>query len=290
VTDTIVNAWQTLLSAHMGWVLVAFGLYVTALLVAGARWAVLVRALGGRVGWRDSTLAIFAGIFVNNVTPTGRLGGEACRILITRMRGELALSRGALALLCDRLGDAIAIVGLVVLALPVLGPLGAARLHTAVIVLAIVAAVLLVFGRWLRRALHATLTAWQRDLRSSSLGRREITVALGCSFLIWGEDLLRLLAASAALGVSLTVPQAAALAVIAVLGAFAPTIGGIGAVEGGLVGGLLLFGISLDTAIAITTVERVISYGFSTVTGGAILMSIGGTTLLRTALGRGRAT
>lgn len=288
VTETIARAWQTLLSAHPGWVLVVFALYFTALLAAGARWTLLVRALGGRVAWRDATLAIFAGIFVNNVTPTGRLGGEACRVLITRMRGALPLSRAALALLCDRLGDAVAIAGLVVLALPLLGPLLATRARLALVVLAGLVALLLVFGRWLRRALHATITAWQRDLRTASLGWGPVGGALGYSFLIWLEDLLRVLAAAAALGVSLSVPQASALAVIAILGAFAPTVGGLGAVEGGLVGGLVLIGVPLDTAIAITTVERAVSYGFSTVSGGLTLVSLGGTTLLRAALGRDR--
>jgi uncharacterized membrane protein YbhN (UPF0104 family) len=242
--------------------------------------------VGGRIPWWDATLATVSGIFVNNITPTGRLGGEACRILVTRLHGEIALSRAALALLCDRLGDAIAVSGLVVLALPLVGPLVASRLRLGVIVLAVLVAAVLVFGRWLRRALRATLTGWQRDLRTASLGAGQVAAALGYSFVIWTEDLLRVLAAAAAFDVWLTVPQASAVAVVAILGAFAPTIGGLGAVEGGMVGGLVLFGVPLETAIAITTVERVVSYGVGTVTGGVAVISMGGTTLLRAALGR----
>jgi len=49
--------------------------------------------------------------------------------------------------------------------------------------------------------------------------------------------------------------------VVGVLGGFVPTVGGLGAVEGALVATLVLFGVPLDTAIAMTTVERGISYG-----------------------------
>jgi undecaprenyl-diphosphatase len=153
-------------------------------------------------------------------------------------------------------------------------------------VLAVLAGLALAFGRWLRQALRATLTAWQRDLRSSTLGRREIAGVLGYSALIWTEDLLRMLAAGAAFDVALSIPQASALAVTAILGGFAPTVGGLGAVEGGLIGGLVLFGVPLETAIAVTTVERLASYGFSTVTGGLTVAALGGRTLLRAALGR----
>ena len=49
------------------------------------------------------------------------------------------------------------------------------------------------------------------------------------------------------------------------LGGVVPGVAGLGPVEGGLVAGLMAFGVDLPTAAAVTALERAISYGFSTV-------------------------
>jgi uncharacterized membrane protein YbhN (UPF0104 family) len=277
-----------LLQAHAGWVTAGFSVYAMSLLVAGVRWRLIVGALGGTITWPDATKATVAGVFVNNVTPTGRLAGEAARIALTRLRGQLSVARGALAALCDRLSDVPGVAVLGLAALPTLAP--AAGRHRGALVLGVVVAgaLLLIFGRWLRASLRAWITAWRRDLRGAPVPRSTVALGLGCSAVIWAEDLLRILCVSLAFGVHLSGPQAAALCVIAVGGGFVPTIGGLGAVEGGLLGGLALFGVPWETAIAITTVERTISYGFSTVAGAAITTMMGGRSLLR-AVVSGRA-
>jgi uncharacterized membrane protein YbhN (UPF0104 family) len=63
------------------------------------------------------------------------------------------------------------------------------------------------------------------------------------------------------------------------LGALVPTLGGLGAVEGGLVAGLAAFGVDLPTAAAITAIERAISYGFSTGAGLIVIALLGGRSL-----------
>jgi uncharacterized protein (TIRG00374 family) len=125
------------------------------------------------------------------------------------------------------------------------------------------------------------MSTWGTELHGAGLPARDLALGLGYSALIWIEDLARLLVVGLAFDVRFSVPQAAALCVIAVAANFAPTVGGLGAVEGGLMGGLALFGVPIETAIAITTVERSISYGFSTVTGGIAVALLGGRRLLR---------
>ena len=56
--------------------------------------------------------------------------------------------------------------------------------------------------------------------------------------------MIRLMVVSAALGVRLTIAQGAALTVFSIVGGLVPTVGGLGAIEGSLVTGLLLFGVS----------------------------------------------
>jgi hypothetical protein len=106
-------------------------------------------------------------------------------------------------------------------------------------------------------------------------------MALGLSLMIWFEDALRLMAAAQAVGTDLAFSQGAALCVVMVLGSLAPTFGGLGVVEGGLVGAMALFGIPLDAALAVTAVERAISYVLSTILGSGAIVWMGGPRLLR---------
>lgn len=277
MTRTIAQAWRLLLTAHVEWVLAALALYCIAWVAASGRWRLVVRALGGHIGWFPATLATIAGVAVNNLTPTGRLGGEACRVALTRLKGDLTLSRGALASLCDRLTDVPLIGAIALIALPAL-PSVAGPLKTGLIVLAVVAVAWLVVVRWLRARLHASLSWWRRE--GLTISRLTIAQGLGFSALVWVEDVLRLMAVGRAFDIPLSAPQGAALVVVGVFGGFVPTFGGLGAVEGGLVGLLLLFNVPLETAIAITSLERAISYGFSTGLGGLVVLLFGGRRLL----------
>ena len=273
--------WLALLSARPAWVAVAFALYLLALLAAGARWQVMVRAVGGRLAYHHATLATMAAIFVNNVTPTGRIAGEACRIVITRMKGTVSVPLAALASLGDRLTDVPPLVVMGLAALPALRPAIRGRHHAIALGAVIVVAALALLGPRLRTALRSWLISRQRELHSAAVPRRVALSALGWSTLMWLEDVLRIVAVGQAFDIGFTWPQAAALAVIGVLGGLAPTLGGVGVVEGGLVAGLVMFGLPLDRALAVTALERAISYGFSTCAGGLVVLLLGGRRLFR---------
>jgi len=70
---------------------------------------------------------------------------------------------------------------------------------------------------------------------------------------------------------------------LSIAGGLVPTIGSVGAIEGSLVAGLMMCGATADTAVAITLVERAISYGLSTALGAASLAVLGGRAILRVA-------
>lgn len=284
--NTLSLAAAALVNADPWWVTAAVLLYLLSVTASGARWRVLIHALGGSISLWSSSAAVLAGIFVNNVTPTGRLGGEACRVAITRLRGRLNLPLATLVVLCDRVSDGPVVALMALVALPALGPLLAARWRAAIVVAAILVGVVVLLGGWFRHQLRAAVTAWQRQLTGLRVSRWTIAKVAVYSVIVWFEDVLRLMAVGAACGVWLTVPQAAALATLILLGGFAPTVGGLGAVEGGLVAGLALFGVPLETALAITALERLISYVMTTVLGGLTVLALGGTSLLRLSLGR----
>ena len=94
--------------------------------------------------------------------------------------------------------------------------------------------------------------------------------------------MLRISCAALAFGVSLPPTKVAVLSIVSLVGGLAPSIGGLGPVEGGLVAGLMAFGVDLPTAAAITAAERLISYGFSTSAGSAVVALLGGRSLWKT--------
>jgi uncharacterized membrane protein YbhN (UPF0104 family) len=57
-------------------------------------------------------------------------------------------------------------------------------------------------------------------------------------------------------------------------------------VEGGLVAGLIAFGVDVPTAAAITVLERAISYGLSTAAGAVVIARFGGAQLWHAARAR----
>jgi uncharacterized membrane protein YbhN (UPF0104 family) len=136
------------------------------------------------------------------------------------------------------------------------------------------------------------LAVWRDKLALDTVSARAFCTGVGFSSLLWLQDFLRLKCAALAFGVALSPTQTAALSILAMLGGLAPTLGGLGAVEGGLVSGLMAFGVDFPTAAAVTALERVISFGLSTCGGLTVIALVGGRSLwsgLRTATVLGRS-
>ena len=264
---------EALARASAPLVLLALCLHIGGLIVTGERWRVILTRLGSPISLGRAVLVNLAGIFVRNVMPASGVGGDAVRIGLFRAGGA-SLANAAVALVCGRLAEVPAILVLVAAGLPAVGaalirwrPGGGTG---AIVVVAAVGLVVL----W-RPA--AARIARLRE-RFGVVAPPAVAVAAGTAWatLSWLETAVRLMVVSAALGVRLTVPQGAALTVFSILGGLVPTVGSLGAIEGSLMAGLLLFGVPPSTATAITVVERAITYVFSTAAGGAALMAVGG--------------
>jgi uncharacterized membrane protein YbhN (UPF0104 family) len=273
---------RRLMTARPGYILVALSLYVVSLVIVGARWRGFVRSLGGEVAvWRAS-LATLGGIAVNNLFPSGRLGGEACRIALVRQHGVVTWRQATVSAVWDRLSQIPAIAILVVLAVLAIKDLVSNGRQLAAlggVILALVAAGILI--RRLRRS-ERVEGGWREHLAFNRANLRVFAVAVGLSGLVFLQDVLRISCAALAFGVSLPPTKVAVLSIVALLGGLAPSIGGLGPVEGGLVAGLVAFGVDVPTAAAITAAERLISYGFSTSAGSAVVALFGGKRLWKT--------
>ncbi len=281
--QTIASAFHQLTSLAPAVAVLAAALYAANVLLCALRWRAALWALGNEVSVRTATLGMLCSVFVNNVTPA-RVAGDVFRVGWLKQREGIELGRGTASVAIDRLTDLapIALIGLLSLSTlrPYLKQLGAPLMLVGALAGLALVAILLI-----RRV--PTFKARFAQVRAHIVGpgekrARKIAVALLLAALAWLADLVRLSLIAHAFGVALDVPQAALLVVTIIVGSLVPTVGGLGAVEGGLAAALVWFGAPTDRALAITVTERAISYWLSTAAGGLTLLLLGGSKLWTT--------
>ena len=261
-------------------VLLAIILYAVSVPLAAFRWQAVLRGLHVQAPLGRLMLTNLAAICVNNLTPSARLGGEACRVLVVVRSRMTSTTTAVLSIVYERLSEIPAVASLVIVALVMAGrglprratPVG---VTAAVVLVAVLAAVALRVAPMIRKRLQEVATA--------RVAPAVFGVAAAVSVAVWGLDVMRLRAAASAVGAPLTVAQAVTLSAITVAAGLVPSIGGLGVIEGSLVGGLVAFGVRPADAAAITAIERAISYGLASVAGAGALSALGGRALWRAA-------
>jgi uncharacterized membrane protein YbhN (UPF0104 family) len=296
---TVANSVARLSTANPGYAAAAFLLYVVSLVIAGARWRGFLRALGGEVSIMRATLATMGGIAAGNLTPSP--GGEACRIGLVRLDGRATWREATIAAVWDRLSELPPILVLAAMSLVAVRHLASAGRTSAVVAGISVALVIVGLALWRlvpkpkrrgrggwRRSGFA-LAGWRERLAVDRVRPSLFAAGVGYSSLLWLQDVLRLGCATLAFGVVLSPTKIATLSILAMLGGIVPAIAGLGPVEGGLLAGLMAFGVDLPTAAAVTALERAISYGFSTSAGAMVIALMGGRSVWRLRAGERRS-
>jgi len=290
----MIAAFETALAhARLQYVGLALLVYAISVPLAALRWRQVLRGLNQRLPLRRLILANLAASFVNNVTPAARVSGEACRV-VALVRAGLSTVASTASVAYERLSEAPAIGVLAIVTVLALGHAGtegrvrSARLPVSLnasrLLIATVVAIALgaaafwrsgVIGRWTRaiRVGRASLFEAARITPSA------LVASATLSSVLWALDVIRLRIAAAAIRAPIGLREAAALSAITIVAGMVPTLGGLGAVEGGLVAGLIGFGVAPADAAAVTAIERGISYGLVTIAGAAALSVLGGRTL-----------
>jgi uncharacterized membrane protein YbhN (UPF0104 family) len=283
IWETLAASAHRLSTARPAFAAAALALYVISLFIAGARWRGFLRALGAETTVLRATLATLGGIAAGNLTPAP--GGEACRIALLRAGGRATWQQATVAAVWDRLSEVppiLVLSGMAIVAVRSLLSDRWSRVIAVAIAVTIVAA-----GLALWRARRSGWRIWWRPAKAEDrVGVAAFATGVGFSSLLWLQDFLRLTSATLAFGVVLPPVQIATLSILAMLGGIVPAVAGLGPVEGGLVAGLLAFGVDLPTAAAVTALERAISYGFSTASGAVVIGVMGGGPLWRSLRGR----
>jgi uncharacterized membrane protein YbhN (UPF0104 family) len=281
------HTWSRVSSGRPGWLLVAVGLEILSFLgYMGLFRAVFARA-GSRIGWRESYEITMAGLAATRLLAAGGAGGVALtawalkrsgmdgRTVARRMTSFLVILYGVYmaALLVFGVGLYIGLfsgsapVGLTLVpaafgALVIIAALSLSRLRGVTGVAAPESSRAVVRrAKWLGHSVAAGVRGALGLLRSREPG------LLG-AFAWWGFDIAVLWAAFHAFG---HVPPVGVIVMAYFVGTLANTLplpGGIGGVDGGMIGAFLAFGVDPGTAVLAVLAYRAIAFWLPTLPGG----------------------
>jgi len=296
--------FKAIQGANRSLVALAIAVYFLSVAVWAARWQAALSFINHRISFVVRYLVICAAIFLNNITPVARVGGDPFgRIYMVHKLENMDYSSAMASLIGERVLTPLIVVSFLMAGL--LLQFGKESLQLSLIIIAawVLAALGTVFiprlllrkriavkglssitGRvlgWLGKGgnaqeiiegieafysySYATIDRWKKVLLVGSL-----------TLLIGALDVFRLYAIFVALGYY---PKfsilliASSLPTIVGLIPFLP--GGLVLIEGALISVLAFLGVPLNLAMAATVIERGISFVLSTIVGAVVFSYLG---------------
>jgi len=265
-------------SASMRYIALAFLTYYVSVVLYAVRWKLVLRGMGKDAPLFELVKAILASIFMNNITPLSRSGGEILRMAWVSKRARIPTGVSAVSIVYERILETIPVFVLFMVGVSYFSE------ESLLLVLAGMLGVGLLWFRW-DAFVRFSLRIFKTDVSDEELdailalkNQRDINLlGLGLSSMVWLLDVGRLKLIAMAFGLSLGWTFIALVSVAnLIFGLVAFTPGGVGIVEGGLIGTLTYFGIPGPFAVSITLLERFVSYVVSTLVGFLVLLTSGG--------------
>jgi uncharacterized protein (TIRG00374 family) len=275
------RTWNLISGANLGFLLLAFIAYYLTFPIRGFRWRFILARVGTRVGLRDATEILFLSWFVNCVVPAKL--GDLYRAYLLKGNAGASASRTVGTIFIERIADILVIFGLA-LAAGFWSFRGRSRPEVDLIFLIgfIFALGLVVFVIGLRfwgdrigpLLPERFRQLWDRFHEGSTgaLAFSALPVIGGATVIIWlleGARLYLVIRALALPDVGLGISASVFVALAAALLTAMPlTPAGIGFVEAGIAGALLIYGVDQDPAVAVALTDRGISILTVIVLGG----------------------
>jgi len=256
-------------------------IYLASTVLWSFRWKIILSRLGSKVRLSDAYTAIMGGILVNNISPSLKMGGEGFRAAWIKIRCGIPLDRGLLTIMYERLTEIPGL--LLVLGVAIKGGMSS-PLKTSITGLIGVG---VSFKESIGKARKLLKETWKRLRKDTSLLSRDIPLTIFSSsiaILIWIQDIFRFYLIAHAVGVPLTIPEAAVLSIGYLIFGLGPTPAGIGFVEGGLISLLAAMGVPAEKAGLIVLGERLISSLMSSGIGFLLVILMGGREAFKAAL------
>ncbi len=292
------NPWYLALAVIIQ--LVIYGLWTE-------RWSITTSSLDISIKRRNLLPMLLVGLALNNITPSGRGGGEPVRAYILSKYSQAPFENAFATVIADRGLDTFPFIALAIIT--IITAILYINLPQWMVITLVIGLIILIlvfflalymsinreFGdkavRWFLKILkrisskmhnrieHRAINAvegFQDSMRVMITDRRVLLYGIPLSFLIWGLEILRVYVVFMALNINAPLEIIAAVFVISTLIGMIPLLpGGLGAVDGMMILLYSYAGIPPSISAAATLVERLISFWMTTILGVAVLPYFG---------------
>ncbi len=298
--------------ANLGIIALAIGVQIFTYFLYTLRWQILNKIAGMDVGIKKLLPMVLVGLAVNNITPSGRGGGEPVRAyLLSKEKEEYSFDETLATVVADRALDTFPFVLLAAITIASMAMFFDFDLWLLVVmVLAVIAivAILIVliymcinpnFGKrvdgWiiglvrrfykkdteeLENSIHEAIFGFQNTMKMVISNRKGLAYSLTLSFVIWIFEIVRVYLVFLAFGANVNLIVIGEVFIVASLVGMIPLLpGGLGAVDGLMIIFYSAAGISASISAAATVIERLISFWMATIVGMVILPQYGSSIL-----------
>ena len=312
--DQVIGALKI---ANLSYIALAIAVQVATYYLYTLRWQILNRMADMDVGIKKLLPMVLVGLAVNNITPSGRGGGEPVRAYILSREENYPMEETFATVVADRALDTFPFVVLAVLT--IIGMTFYFNFDLWLLVLMIIAVIVIVvililliymsinpnFGKrvdgWiiglvrrfyrknseeLEEKIHGIISGFQDTMKMVISNKKVLYYALPLSFVIWIFEIVRVYLVFLAFGANVNLVVIGEVFILASLAGMIPLLpGGLGAVDGIMIIFYSAAGITASISAAATVIERLISFWMATIIGMVILPYYGSSVLDKISFG-----
>ena len=306
--DQVISALK---NANLSLITLAIAIQIFTYLLYTLRWKILNNLVYINVSFKKLLPIIMVGLAVNNITPSGRGGGEPVRAYLLAEEHGYKLKDTFATVVADRVLDTfpfIVLAAITIISMVLFFDI--APWLVIVLILSVIAiiAILIVlvymcinpnFGvrveKWLtglvkrfykkksdslNESIHDNIFGFQQTMKILISDKKILYYTIPLSFLIWAFEILRVYIVFLAFGAPLNVIIIGEVFIVASLVGMIPLLpGGLGAVDGLMIGLYSKAGISMSLAAPVTMIERLISFWMASIIGLLLLPHYGSSVL-----------
>ena len=312
--DKVISALKT---AKLEYIAIGFAMQIFTYYLYTLRWKILNNLVGINVETKKLFPIVLVGLAVNNITPSGRGGGEPVRAYLLSREEGYKMQDTFATVVADRALDTFPFVVLAIFTIIGLAFTFQSRMWllilmaiAVIVIIAILAIIIYMsvnpsFGErvdgWiiglvrrfykknsesLEKKIHSAIHGFQDTMKLLVSNKTVLYYALPLSFIIWIFEILRVYFIFLAFGANVTPVLIGEVFILASLAGMIPLLpGGIGAVDGIMITFYAAAGITKTISAAATIIERLISFWMATIIGLMILPYYGSSVLDKISFG-----